>query len=144
MPAMTAGAEEKANNMLLLKGGGRMEVTNKKAMSLIEIVFALAIVCFLLSVAIFQFAGTKKIHYISNEYLNKACLADIAAKLIKDQIQVNPYFFKNINNAVVKNSDGIYFINKDEDLSDALGGTDYSFVVRDFPVVAYAGNAGTQ
>lgn len=121
-----------------------MEFMNKKGMSLIEIVFALAIVCFLLSVAVFQFAGTKKIHYISNEYLNKACLADIAAKLIKDQIQVNPYFFKNINNAVVKNADGIYFINKDEDLSDALGGTDYSFSVSDFPVVAYAGNAGTQ
>jgi hypothetical protein len=113
-----------------------MKAVNIKGMSLIEIVFALAIVCFLLSVAIFQFAGTKRIHYISNEYLNKACLADIAAKLIKDQIQINPYFFKNINNAVVKNPGGISLINRDEDLSDAIGGAGYSFVVTDFPVIS--------
>ncbi len=112
-----------------------MTAVNKNGISLIEIIFALAIVCFLLSVAIFQFAGTKRIHYISNEYLNKACLADIAAKLIKDQIQINPYFFKNINNAVVKNPDGPHLINKDEDLSDAVGGAGYSFAVSDFPVI---------
>jgi len=117
-----------------------MTAVNKKGLSLIEIIFALAIVCFLLSVAIFQFAGTKRIHYISNEYLNKACLADIASKLIKDQIQVNPYFFKNINNAVVKNSDGPHLINKDEDLSDAVGGAGYSFAVTDFPVITSVKN----
>ncbi len=117
-----------------------MKYVNRKGMSLIEIVFALAIVCFLLFVAIFQFAGTKKIHYISNEYLNKACLADIAAKLIKDQIQINPYFLKNINNAVVKNPDGVLLINKDEDLSDSIGGAGYSFAVTDFPVISSVKN----
>lgn len=116
------------------------EVSSMNGMSLIEIVFALAIVCFLLSVAVFQFIGTKKIHYISNEYLNKACLADILAKLIKDRIQVNPYFFKNINNAVVQNNSVAYLVNRDEDLSDALGGDRYSFAVSDFPVIAPGNN----
>ncbi len=118
-----------------------MKSINYKGLSLIEIIFALTIVCFLLSVAVFQFVGTKRIHYTSNEYLNKACLADIAVKLIKDQLQVNPYFLKNINNAVVKNSDGVYFINKDENLSDAIGGKDYAFSVTDFPVIAYSKNS---
>jgi len=117
----------------------------KKGFSLVEIIFSIAMGAMVFSIVVSNFIYTKKLHYESSEYLNKVYLADIAIKLVKDRLYVNPDFLANINNIIVGRGgsnayvpgESLTTLFKDRNYSDAIASKEYSFEIYDIPVIAY-------
>ncbi|HNY12628.1 MAG TPA: type II secretion system protein, partial [Candidatus Wallbacteria bacterium] len=119
---------------------------NKKAFSLIEVMFATAIMCVLFFAMTSQFISSKKTHYKSAEYLNKVYLAETILKLLKDQVYINPNFFLNINNTYIKKSvekdSYAYKVFLDEVYADPIASENFEFKVSNVPVIRHAKENG--
>jgi len=111
---------------------------SKKAFTLLEVVIALAIMCFVISAVVSNFTFTKKTHFESSEYLNKSYLANILLEALKDRVYVNPNFIAKINNLVLQNGAGESgFLFKDVNFNDKIAGGDYKFEANGIPVITH-------
>lgn len=116
-----------------------------KGFSLIELLIALTVAAVVLSAVMSNFIFARKTHYESSDFLNKVYLADIAVKLVKDRLYVNPDFLANINNVIVNRGGGKAYVPGeslttlfcDRNYSDAIASKEYAFEIYDIPVIAY-------
>ncbi len=117
----------------------------RKGFTIIEVMFAITMLSFFIYFIATSMASTKKQHLMGSEYLTKAYIADVAVKLLRERIEVNPNFLANINNIIIKKGQyekgSSYLMNpffKDISYKDQISSPDYNVETIDIPVISYA------
>ncbi len=117
----------------------------RKGFTIIEVMFAITMLSFFIYFIATSMASTKKQHLMGSEYLTKAYIADVAVKLLRERIEVNPNFLANINNIIIKKGQyekgSSYLMNpffKDISYQDQISSPDYNVETVDIPVISYS------